>query len=77
MWGYLTSGVELSACGAYFGSVQMMLFALWFVCGFRLYEESLQSRWAPVWTTLMEKLEVTAAETEPSDVIPDDTAPPS
>ena len=60
MWGYLIGGAVLMGFGAYHDSVPMMLTAFIVVLGFRIYEEIYQSKWLPVWRSIIEKSEAAA-----------------
>lgn len=64
MWGYLTTGLVLAGFAAYNDSVLMLLSAFVVVCGFRVYEERFQSRWTPVWRSIIEKYEAAIRQTE-------------
>jgi len=60
MWGYLVAGAALVGFGAYHDSVPMMLCAFAVVCGFRIYEEIFQSKWLPLWRSIIAKYEAAA-----------------
>ncbi len=60
MWGYLVGGAVLAGFGAYQSSVPMILTAFILVCGFRIYEEMFQSKWIPLWRSIIEKYETAA-----------------
>ena len=53
MWGYLIGGAFLAGFGAYHNNVPMMFSAFVVVCGFRIYEELFQSKWLPLWRSII------------------------
>ncbi len=55
--GEAPSGALIAGFAAYCENVLMMLAAFVIVCGFRLYEERFQSRWLPLWQSIIEKYE--------------------
>ena len=71
MWGYLVGGAVLAGFGAYQSSVPMMLAAFVIVCGFRIYEELFQSKWLPLWRSIIAKYEAAALGDVDPDVDPD------
>ena len=60
MWGYVIGGVLVAGFAAYYQSVPMMLAAFAVVCGFRIYEDRFQSKWTPLWKSIIEKYESAA-----------------
>lgn len=62
MWGYLVGGAVLAGFGAYHNSVPMMLAAFGFVCGSRIYEEIFQSKWLPMWRSIIAKYETACTD---------------
>ena len=60
MWGYIIGASLFAALAAYHENVLMMLVAFVLVCGFRVYEERLQSAWTPHWKSIIEKYEAAA-----------------
>lgn len=60
MWGYVIGGALLAGFAAYYQSIPMMLAAFVVVCGFRIYEERLTSKWTPLWKSIIEKYESAA-----------------
>ncbi len=65
-WGYLMAGGILFGAAAYGQSIAMMAIVFVLVCGFRIFEEISQSKWLPVWRSVVEKYEaaLTAADTK-------------
>ena len=61
MWSYVIGGVLVAGFAAYYQSISMMLAAFVVVCGFRIYEERFQSKWTPLWKSIIEKYESAAA----------------
>ncbi len=57
MWGYVVAGSVLAAFGAYQSSIPMLLSAFIVVNGFRIYEELFQSKWLPLWRSIIAKYE--------------------
>lgn len=66
MWGYVIGGVLVAGFAAYYQSVPMMLAAFAVVSGFRIYEDRFQSKWTPLWKSIIEKYEsaVTGASSD-------------
>jgi len=57
MWGYLLGGAALAGLATYTDSFALLLSAFAIVCGFRLYEERYQAKWAPLWRSIVSKYE--------------------
>ena len=57
MWSYIFGGITLCGFGAYHDDVPMMVVAIVIVCGFRIYEERQQSRFLPIWRSIIDKYE--------------------
>ena len=57
MWGYLIGGALIAGFAAYCQNIPMMLAAFIVVFGFRTYEERFQSKWTPLWKSIIEKYE--------------------
>lgn len=57
MWGYLIGGAVIAAFAAYYDSVPMLLCAFVVVCAFRIYEQRCESRWTPIWRSVIDKYE--------------------
>ena len=71
MWGYLLGGSLVAGFAVLQESIMMMFAAFTLVCVFRVYEEHLQSKWAPLWRTILEKYEAAALATgAPASVFP-------
>ncbi|MEN1681466.1 MAG: hypothetical protein AAGJ46_17940 [Planctomycetota bacterium] len=62
MWSYIVSTALIAGFAAYNESVLMLASAFVVVCGFRVYEETWQARWGPMWKSIIEKYERAAAE---------------
>jgi len=62
VWGYLLGGAALSGFGAYYGSIPMMLTAFVVICGFRIYEERFQTKWTPLWRSIIVKFEASSID---------------
>lgn len=60
MWGYLGSGILIAGFAAYHDNALMMLTSFAIVCGFRIHEERYQSRWLPLWRSIIAKYEAAA-----------------
>ncbi len=71
MWGYVVAAAVLAGFGAYHGNVPMMLAAFAVVCGFRIYEEMFQSKWLPLWRSIIAKYEAAALGEVDRDGEPD------
>lgn len=61
MWGYIVTGALIAGFSAWHENLLMMLSAFIVVCGFRVYEERFQSKWTPLWKSIIEKFETAAA----------------
>lgn len=61
LWAYLIAGAFLGGAGAYQENVLLMLVAFFFLYGFRIYEELWQSKWTPVWRSIIDKYGAAAA----------------
>jgi hypothetical protein len=57
MWGYLVSGSILGGVAMYYSNIHVMAISLILIVGFRLYEEWYQSRWQPVYRSVVMKYE--------------------
>lgn len=57
MLGYVVGGSVLAAFGAYLSNIPMLLSAFVVVIGFRIYEEYFQSKWLPLWRSVIAKYE--------------------
>ena len=68
VWGYVIGGMILCGFAAYYDSIPMMVAAFVVVCGFRVYEEWNQSRWTPIWRSIINKFEAAAL----TDSVPND-----
>ena len=68
---YVITGALLAGFAANFESIPMMLSAFVVVCGFRIYEERFQTKWVPMWQSIIAKYEAaagvesTSAESDP------------
>lgn len=67
MWGYIIAGSVLAAFGAFQSNIPMLLSAFVVLVGFRIYEEHSQSKWFPLWRSVLEKYEsaCSGGSTEP------------
>jgi len=76
MWGYLTGGVLLCAFAAYYDNTAMLVAAFLVVCGFRIYEDRWQSKWMPLWRSIIDKYEAAAGcEPGPPEATPSTDRP--
>ena len=71
MWGYVIAGSVLAGFGAYQSSIPMLLSAFAVVIGFRIYEELFQSKWLPLWRSIIAKCEAAALGDVVDDGKPD------
>ena len=55
MWGYVIAGVVIAGFAAFNDSMLMMVSAFVVVCGFRIYVEHFQSKWTPLWRSIINK----------------------
>lgn len=62
-FGYRLGGVVIAGFATYYASVPMILAAFAIVCGFRIYEERLQTRWLPLWRSIIAKYEASSIGT--------------
>ena len=62
MWGYVVAGSVLAAFGAYQSSIPMLLSAFVVAIGFRIYEELFQSKWLPIWRSIIAKYEAACTD---------------
>jgi hypothetical protein len=62
--GYLAAGIMICAVAAYYDSIPFMVVAFIVVCGFRLWEEWYQAKWAHLWGAIVTKYEAAAFGTE-------------
>ena len=60
MWGYVVASSFLAGFGAYHSNIPMLLSAVAVVIGFRIYEELFQSKWLPLWRSIIAKYEAAA-----------------
>ena len=63
--GYITAAL-LFGFAAYYGNILFMTCAFAVVYGFRIHEERSQSRWHPVWRSIIFKYESALGSVEPS-----------
>ncbi len=64
MWGYIVGAGLLAGLAAYCENAKMMLAAFIIVCSFRVYEERIQTKWMPLWRSIIEKYEAAASATD-------------
>ncbi len=62
MCGYLSGGIVIAGFAAYLGSVPMMGTAFVVVCCFRIWEEWYQTRWLPLWRSIIAKYEAAVVD---------------
>lgn len=65
MWSYIIGGAVIAGFAAYYENVVMVLTAFVIVCGFRIYEERFQSKWLPIWRSIIDKYEAAATSNDP------------
>ena len=64
LWGYLLGGAALAGLATFTGNFALLLSAFAVVCGFRLYEERYQAKWAPLWPSILGKYEAEVGEAD-------------
>ncbi len=60
IWGYLVGGTAVAGFGAYHDNVPVMATTFVVVCGLRIHEELFQSRWLPLWRSIITNYEAAA-----------------